>query len=93
MIVPNHTDCRLVEVSYNPDLESFEEIEAPIIAWQLDPGCDWLPVSLLGSLDGLAWAVIEPPGRAYTWDTVFATRAEAVQELRHQAKRLAGVDP
>lgn len=90
-IIPDHTGCRIIEMSYCPDTGDYCETESPILAWELSPMGDPHPVSLLGDLTGLAWAVLTPDGAGYIpAETVFPDREATIRELRIRARELAG---
>ena len=93
-LIPDTAGHRILELSWNPDTGTYIETEAPVLAWELASDQDPHPVTLLGPMMGLAWCVLEPStGQAYIpCEIVFTDREAAVRELRHQARRLAGLD-
>ncbi len=90
-LIPDTTRARILELAWNPDTGDYCETESPVIAWELHPERDPYPVSLLGPLTGLAWAILTPDGAGYIpAEIVFSDREATVRELRTRARLLAG---
>ena len=93
-IIPNQTGARVLCVIWRPDHNHIQTVTSPILAWELAPGCDPKPITLLGDLDHMAWVVMGDGGMGYIpGQAVYLSRDQAVSELTVRAKELAGVDP
>lgn len=91
-IIPDNSGARLLTVTWLADQNRAREITSPILGWEVAPGCDPRPVTLLGDLDRLAWAVIAEGGVGFIpGQTVFLAREQAIRELTARAKELAGL--
>ncbi len=90
-LIPNACPgLRLLAVSWGNNPYGSTVWESPILAWELAPGADAEPVTLLDLTD-LAWCVWDEDhltGYA-PQDRVFDSRAEALAELTTQAQRAA----
>lgn len=90
-LIPDTTGARILELAWNPDTGDYCETESPVLCWEIHPERDPHPVSLLGPLTGLAWAVLTPDGAGYIpAETVFPDREATIRELRIRARELAG---
>ena len=89
-ILPDTTRAHVLAISWNNDARAYLELTSPIIGWEIDPGEDPRPITLL-DLEGLAWAVIDQTGQGFMGDCC-AHREEIVQELRRRARLLAEVN-
>lgn len=90
-ILPDTTGAHVLAISWNNDARAYLELTSPIIGWEIDPGEDPRPITLL-DLEGLAWAVIDQTtGQGFMGDCC-AHHEEIVQELRRRARLLAEVN-
>lgn len=89
-ILPNHTGARLLSVTWQSGRA--REITSPILGWEIAPGRDPRPVTLLGNLDRLAWAVLADGGVSFIpGQAVYLNRDDAVRELTARARELVEV--